>query len=56
MAEKGLAAQPEQDGAVLSDGPQHTQVLEVCVGLSQYIDTLVFELVEMVAHCFIPSA
>ena len=44
MAEKGLARQPEQDGGILADAPEHGEVLKFVESLAQDVDALVFQL------------
>ena len=48
MAEEGFARQPEQHGAVLADRPQHAQVLEVAIGLTQDVYALGLEFFQVI--------
>ena len=48
VPEERLPRQPQEDGAVLPDGPEHAQVLEVGVRLPENVHAPVLELVEMV--------
>ena len=43
VAEKGLARQPQQDGRILADAPEHGEVLELVERLAQDVNALVFE-------------
>ena len=45
MAEEGLAREPEQDGRVLADAPEHGEVFEFVESLAQDVDALAFEFV-----------
>ena len=48
VSQEGLPRQPEQDGAVLPDGPEHAQALEVGVGLPQDVHAAVLQLIQVV--------
>src|SRR5688572_31695155 len=48
MAEKGLPREPEKDGAILSDRPQHPQLFEAGVCLPQYVNAPGLDVVQMV--------
>jgi putative membrane protein len=48
VPEEGLARQPEEDGGVLADGPQHAEALEVAESFPKDVDALLLELIEVV--------
>jgi hypothetical protein len=50
VAKERLAGQPQQDGRVLADGPQHAQALKGAKRLPQDVDALLLQLIE-VGHC-----
>jgi len=43
VAEKGLARQPQQNGGILSNAPEHCEILESVKRLAQDVYALVFE-------------
>ena len=43
MAEKGLARQPEQNGGVFADAPEHGEVFKLVESLAQDVDALVLQ-------------
>src|SRR5215218_1453210 len=48
MPEECLPREPQEHRAVLTDGPEHAQVLEVGVRLPENVHTPVFQLIQMV--------
>jgi hypothetical protein len=46
VPKEGFSCQPEQDRAVLADGPEHAQAPELPVGFSQNMDASRFQLVQ----------
>ena len=63
MSEKSLPYQPEENRAVLSDGPEHAQIPEIGVSLADDVNADTFQLIkrtqEVTSSCFqtsFPSA
>jgi hypothetical protein len=48
MPKKGLAGEPQQDGAIFPDRPKHPQTLEVRVRFTQDMDTQILKLFKVI--------
>ena len=48
MAKERLARQPEQDGGILADAPEHGGTVELVERLAEDVHALAFELIKMV--------
>ncbi len=47
MPKEGLACQPQQHGGILAHRPEHGEIVEMFVGFSQDVDTLIFQLTKV---------
>ena len=47
---KRLAGEPEKNGRVLADAPEHTEIAERGVCLAQNVNAFAFQFVEMISH------
>ena len=50
MAVKRLAGQPEQNGRVFPDAPEHTEIAERGIGLAQNVHAFALQFIEMISH------
>ena len=55
MAEKCLARQPQQDGGILADAPEHGEILKFVESLAENVDALVLQLGKVI-HSMSASA
>ena len=50
VAVKRLAREPEKDGGVLANAPEHTEIAERGVSLAQDVHAFAFQFIEMISH------